>query len=148
MAARGLGRGAVQRAPQPPALLPSQPRAHELRRAPQRGAHVLPVIDRTAVHLPRVPTAPHQPGRLLAIRALAPFTAVPLHPHPLPPPERPRPPRIAAPLARHRFFFSSRRRHTRLVSDWSSDVCSSDLRSIHAPATLGFLVWWPRMRFS
>jgi len=27
------------------------------------------------------------------------------------------------------FFFSSRRRHTRLVSDWSSDVCSSDLRT-------------------
>ena len=26
-----------------------------------------------------------------------------------------------------KFFFSSRRRHTRLVSDWSSDVCSSDL---------------------
>src|SRR5262249_56758029 len=26
-------------------------------------------------------------------------------------------------------FFSSRRRHTRLVSDWSSDVCSSDLCS-------------------
>src|SRR5437016_10914266 len=26
------------------------------------------------------------------------------------------------------FFFSSSRRHTRLVSDWSSDVCSSDLR--------------------
>src|SRR5574341_2046552 len=25
------------------------------------------------------------------------------------------------------FFFSSRRRHTRLVGDWSSDVCSSDL---------------------
>src|SRR5438093_11317499 len=25
------------------------------------------------------------------------------------------------------FFFSSRRRHTSLVSDWSSDVCSSDL---------------------
>src|ERR1019366_8248083 len=24
-------------------------------------------------------------------------------------------------------FFSSRRRHTSLVSDWSSDVCSSDL---------------------
>src|SRR2546426_3184383 len=38
-------------------------------------------------------------------------------------------------LARHRmshcllpfFFFSSRRRHTRLQGDWSSDVCSSDL---------------------
>src|SRR6267142_5323642 len=26
------------------------------------------------------------------------------------------------------FFFSSRRRHTRLTCDWSSDVCSSDLR--------------------
>src|SRR5690242_21642436 len=25
------------------------------------------------------------------------------------------------------FFFSSRRRHTRLTCDWSSDVCSSDL---------------------
>src|SRR5258706_11162734 len=34
------------------------------------------------------------------------------------------------------FFFSSRRRHTRLVSDWSSDVCSSDLlrRQLAAPA--------------
>src|SRR5205807_3516228 len=28
------------------------------------------------------------------------------------------------------FFFSSRRRHTRLQGDWSSDVCSSDL--LHA----------------
>src|SRR5690554_7665773 len=26
-----------------------------------------------------------------------------------------------------RFFFSSRRRHTRCGRDWSSDVCSSDL---------------------
>src|SRR5690606_40694616 len=26
------------------------------------------------------------------------------------------------------FFFSSRRRHTRFSRDWSSDVCSSDLR--------------------
>src|SRR5947199_5129379 len=25
-----------------------------------------------------------------------------------------------------KFFFSSRRRHTRCLSDWSSDVCSSD----------------------
>ena len=30
------------------------------------------------------------------------------------------------------FFFSSRRRHTRLVSDWSSDVCSSDLTGVSA----------------
>src|SRR5208282_3314972 len=28
------------------------------------------------------------------------------------------------------FFFSSRRRHTRCYRDWSSDVCSSDLRII------------------
>src|SRR5256885_14381720 len=31
------------------------------------------------------------------------------------------------------FFFSSRRRHTRLQGDWSSDVCSSDLPA-HADA--------------
>src|SRR5256885_7240342 len=30
-------------------------------------------------------------------------------------------------IQRQRFFFSSRRRHTRLQGDWSSDVCSSDL---------------------
>src|SRR5439155_2760399 len=29
------------------------------------------------------------------------------------------------------FFFSSRRRHTRWPRDWSSDVCSSDLRALH-----------------
>src|SRR5690606_40826888 len=28
------------------------------------------------------------------------------------------------------FFFSSRRRHTRFSRDWSSDVCSSDLRRV------------------
>src|ERR1019366_3677069 len=32
--------------------------------------------------------------------------------------------------------FSSRRRHTRLVSDWSSDVCSSDL-----------ILIWDRLQF-
>src|SRR5258706_391739 len=35
------------------------------------------------------------------------------------------------------FFFSSRRRHTRLVSDWSSDVCSSDLNGIKYKASYG-----------
>src|SRR5438045_9523794 len=38
------------------------------------------------------------------------------------------------------FFFSSRRRHTRCLSDWSSDVCSSDLAAgtliVHDPSTL------------
>src|SRR5256885_7238113 len=29
------------------------------------------------------------------------------------------------------FFFSSRRRHTRLQGDWSSDVCSSDLAALY-----------------
>src|SRR5437762_10003158 len=33
------------------------------------------------------------------------------------------------------FFFSSRRRHTRYIGDWSSDVCSSDLAGV----VLGFV---------
>src|SRR5215211_8247039 len=36
------------------------------------------------------------------------------------------------------FFFSSRRRHTRSLCDWSSDVCSSDLVSV----PLGFIGCW------
>src|SRR5690349_22373042 len=36
------------------------------------------------------------------------------------------------------FFFSSRRRHTRSLRDWSSDVCSSDL--VEVVAVLGILV--------
>src|SRR5258705_6144518 len=39
---------------------------------------------------------------------------------------RPIPRRVARPALRSSFF-SSRRRHPRCVSDWSSDVCSSDL---------------------
>src|SRR5205085_3773798 len=36
------------------------------------------------------------------------------------------------------FFFSSRRRHTRFDCDWSSDVCSSDLKdSVYFKAQ-----WW------
>src|SRR2546430_16614488 len=34
------------------------------------------------------------------------------------------------------FFFSSRRRHTRFDCDWSSDVCSSDLKGM--AATMGY----------
>src|SRR5438874_7304632 len=33
------------------------------------------------------------------------------------------------------FFFSSRRRHTRSLRDWSSDVCSSDLLLVVATET-------------
>src|SRR5437762_358806 len=32
------------------------------------------------------------------------------------------------------FFFSSRRRHTRYIGDWSSDVCSSDLNWLTEPS--------------
>src|SRR5262245_66338989 len=42
------------------------------------------------------------------------------------------------------FFFSSRRRHTRCLSDWSSDVCSSDLRSTRRRAAERRLVDRPR----
>src|SRR5690349_23852503 len=35
------------------------------------------------------------------------------------------------------FFFSSRRRHTRSLRDWSSDVCSSDLAAL----ALGFCLF-------
>src|SRR5476649_3025246 len=37
------------------------------------------------------------------------------------------------------FFFSSRRRHTRSLSDWSSDVCSSDLLELRD-------VFWRRLK--
>src|SRR5205807_2468594 len=37
------------------------------------------------------------------------------------------------------FFFSSRRRHTRLQGDWSSDVCSSDLPGIAGAPMLHYL---------
>src|SRR5690606_40124416 len=37
------------------------------------------------------------------------------------------------------FFFSSRRRHTRFSRDWSSDVCSSDLR-MGSPSYTGSFV--------
>src|SRR5256885_14223569 len=36
------------------------------------------------------------------------------------------------------FFFSSRRRHTRLQGDWSSDVCSSDLYTAGEGRHAGF----------
>src|SRR5438093_11132883 len=35
------------------------------------------------------------------------------------------------------FVFTSRSRHTRLVSDWSSDVCSSDLATALGPPRKG-----------
>src|SRR6266576_3291184 len=40
----------------------------------------------------------------------------------------------AAPQDCFPFFFSCRRRHTRSLRDWSSDVCSSDLTLLLLPA--------------
>src|SRR2546430_8823899 len=46
------------------------------------------------------------------------------------------------------FFFSSRRRHTRFDCDWSSDVCSSDLRSGRGGAcSASAVVVGPRQQF-
>ena len=39
------------------------------------------------------------------------------------------------------FFFSSRRRHTRLQGDWSSDVCSSDLYKLNLVCQLITYYW-------
>src|SRR6266699_4298697 len=62
-----------------------------------------------------------------------------------------------------RFFFSSRRRHTRCGRDWSSDVCSSDLlglalwtlpflwigfgMSVRRAADAGRSAWWALLFF-
>src|SRR5438046_9904900 len=58
------------------------------------------------------------------------------------------PPAVAWVRSMVLFFFSSRRRHTRLVSDWSSDVCSSDLEGAHVDTyTLIKLAPWPARRW-
>src|ERR1022692_3554556 len=44
------------------------------------------------------------------------------------------------------FFFSSRRRHTRLQGDWSSDVCSSDLTWLVKFPPVAAVVGWPLIR--
>src|SRR5256885_13269780 len=44
------------------------------------------------------------------------------------------------------FFFSSRRRHTRLQGDWSSDVCSSDLVFEEAAMVVPFLLFVLRVK--
>src|SRR5947207_15774873 len=40
------------------------------------------------------------------------------------------------------FFFSSRRRHTRSLCDWSSDVCSSDLGLTNWPTRGKTFIHW------
>src|SRR2546430_4825758 len=59
------------------------------------------------------------------------------------------------------FFFSSRRRHTRFDCDWSSDVCSSDLKQkltrkdtkstklkSFRPSSVSCSSWWELFIFS
>src|SRR5262245_64815320 len=46
------------------------------------------------------------------------------------------------------FFFSSRRRHTRCLSDWSSDVCSSDLPELLGSAAMRDLMAGMRAHYS
>src|SRR5882762_10733325 len=41
------------------------------------------------------------------------------------------------------FFFSSRRRHTRFKCDWSSDVCSSDLKLLSSLTINSFAGFTP-----
>src|SRR5205814_7649293 len=45
------------------------------------------------------------------------------------------------------FFFSSRRRHTRCLSDWSSDVCSSDLPVASMSRSIFSVLFLCRARF-
>src|SRR6266446_9240362 len=47
--------------------------------------------------------------------------------------------RFPAPVEFIVFFFSSRRRHTRLQGDWSSDVCSSDLHEHYFSGEIVFM---------
>src|SRR5438874_9742981 len=50
---------------------------------------------------------------------------------------------LATPSRLQEVFFSSRRRHTRSLRDWSSDVCSSDLLAAWPLAPLIAVgVWW------
>src|SRR5947207_4910291 len=42
------------------------------------------------------------------------------------------------------FFFSSRRRHTRSLCDWSSDVCSSDLSKRLGQSSDTLTIYGPR----
>src|SRR5688572_10849798 len=101
-APRRLGRDWIERPPQPPPLLASQPRAHHCGGAADRGPQMLPVVDRAAVPLPGVPTAPHQQRRLFRIRPTTAVAPMPLDAHPLAPLQKPRGPPVAPVLPRER----------------------------------------------
>src|SRR4030066_181656 len=45
------------------------------------------------------------------------------------------------------FFFSSRRRHTRFKCDWSSDVCSSDLKLLYSARVIPYRGSWLDFEF-
>src|SRR5690242_21464528 len=78
----------------------------------------------------RCASAPTRPGRPAA------RWSTPSSPHPASTPTTRG--RIAPPTW---FFFSSRRRHTRLTCDWSSDVCSSDLIRLLSSLDAQYRIW-------
>src|SRR3712207_9435179 len=50
-------------------------------------------------------------------------------------------------LVYYNYFFSGRRRHTRYWRDWSSDVCSSDLKVVDLSYPFGpDTIYWPTAR--
>src|SRR5690242_4690765 len=75
-----------------------------------------------AKRIPTKPASSRSPATSTASRLLTPIAAKKA------PPPKPLPITLKTPSSAPSLFFSSRRRHTRLTCDWSSDVCSSDLR--------------------
>src|SRR5581483_1684289 len=63
---------------------------------------MLPVIEHAAVHVPGVPTAPHQPRRLFRVGPPTPMTPMPLDRDVLAPLQPPGPPPIPPILAGER----------------------------------------------
>src|SRR5260221_6385336 len=56
--------------------------------------------------------------------------------------------KIGSALGSEFVFFSSRRRHTRSLCDWSSDVCSSDLCRVKDSLSFPFLSMLGKERLS
>src|SRR5256885_10520191 len=71
----------------------------------------------------REPDGTHRPGGTVLVSRLLTYVE---QEDSFPPAQQVVELREGDPIRGEEFFFSSRRRHTRLQGDWSSDVCSSD----------------------